>query len=554
MCLYLCYDIKGIQRFIFSVPKLKCVIGASGLIADFDRKTVEEKANACGVKRVFSGGGRGAFYCPNETAADALAGQLIAAAHDVGLDIRIGKSASLSEAAHRADRLYPCCPPALDPDDPLRGEPCAMSGLWPVPENVAGEGRDGVHPLIRMRAQMARRDHLGKRILEELRANNRIPEEIAALDLTFFKNVTPDRDDDMDEAEEAKAGYRALGRRNRWAIVAMDGNDMGRQFLAFEELRVRAGWSESKTQEWLKCMSTKLDECTRLAFLEALGNAIAAWVRQRLSDGEGLETCLARKREVSQLVLPFRPLILGGDDVTLLCHSSYAMSFVQDMARSFREHSKRVAIAAKEAGIDTLWPATGGELSISAGILYAKVSFPLHMAIPYAESLLASAKGRFRASPKSTCPTPAAVDWDTITDTLVDTPAARRNRELRFMDDELGREIQITRRPYLLGKGNLDQSGLDNLLDLKKKLSHISPSVRARILPSLRRPWSERVAFVASVAKRHRVLMEELWEGGEELGRSWTEDGKSKSRVTGLPDALLLLEEEQRMARPTADE
>ena len=25
--MYICYDIKGIQRFIFSVPKLKCVIG-----------------------------------------------------------------------------------------------------------------------------------------------------------------------------------------------------------------------------------------------------------------------------------------------------------------------------------------------------------------------------------------------------------------------------------------------------------------------------------------------------------------------------------------------
>jgi len=429
-----------------------------------------------------------------------------------------------------------------------------MSGLWPVPEDIPCEGRKGVHPLIWKRVQMARKDHLGKYILEKLREGNRIPKELLAYDLTFFKNVTPDPDDDVDEAEDAKAGHAALGKRNRWAVVAMDGNDMGRQFLAFEESRQSANWPENKTHDWLKRMSAKLDECTQQAFLEALGNAIAAWTRQRLLDGESFDSCLARKRDVCQLVLPFRPLILGGDDVSLLCHSSYAMPFVQDMAQNFGKHSKTAAADAQKAGIDALWPATGGELSISAGILYAKVSFPLHMAIPYAESLLASAKGRFREPPKSQKPTPAAVDWDTITDTLVDTPAARRNRELRFMDHEIGTEVQITQRPYLLGKGNKHQPGLEPLLELKERLQDISPSVRARILPSLRRPWSERVAFVASVAKRHKILMAELWEGDSKLGESWTQEGKDKPRVTGLPDALLLLEEEHRMARPTSND
>ena len=62
--------------------------------------------------------------------------------------------------------------------------------------------------------------------------------------------------------------------------------------------------------------------------------------------------------------------------------------------------------------------------------------------------------------------------------------------------------------------------------------------------------------FLASVAKRHPLLMEQLWEEGEKWGPGWIVEqgeGGKRTRVTGLPDALLLLEEEHRMARPTAD-
>ena len=69
----------------------------------------------------------------------------------------------------------------------------------------------------------------------------------------------------------------------------------------------------------------------------------------------------------------------------------------------------------------------------------------------------------------------------------------------------------------------------------------------ARVLPSLQRPWSERVAFLASLAKRHSILCDQLWEEDDKTGPGWKED--AKIRATGLPNALLLLEEERRMAQ-----
>ena len=36
MSRYLCYDVKGIQSFIFKIPKLKYIIGGSALVDIFD--------------------------------------------------------------------------------------------------------------------------------------------------------------------------------------------------------------------------------------------------------------------------------------------------------------------------------------------------------------------------------------------------------------------------------------------------------------------------------------------------------------------------------------
>ena len=96
--MYLCYDIKGIQRFIFSVPKLKCVVGASALIDQFDLDA-KARAQRAGVAWIFSGGGRGAFTCSDTVTAERFERQLVAAAHEIGVDIRIGLEASLPKAA-----------------------------------------------------------------------------------------------------------------------------------------------------------------------------------------------------------------------------------------------------------------------------------------------------------------------------------------------------------------------------------------------------------------------------------------------------------------------
>lgn len=91
MTLYLCYDLKGIQRYIFAVPKLRSIVGGSALVDTFDRQDAPEiAARHQGVSKLGCGGGKGAFRCPDKASARALRADLIGKAHGYGMDIAFG--------------------------------------------------------------------------------------------------------------------------------------------------------------------------------------------------------------------------------------------------------------------------------------------------------------------------------------------------------------------------------------------------------------------------------------------------------------------------------
>lgn len=549
--MYVSYDIKSIQQFIFSIPKLKCITGASSQIANFDEEVVKNCGETINASLIFSGGGKGAFAVDSPETAMSLIDTLIQAAHKLGLDIRIGQEAHLPDALQQATKLYPYNPPSLE------GEPCSLSGLWPVPNDSAG--KQTIHPLIKERLAQAKTDILGTRILASICEDKDLNQLLEGFEVTFMSNVSLSPDSSKQENVEARAAQFSLGNRNRWAIIAMDGNDIGRQLRSCQETKMRDNWDDQRFQDWLIGMSVSLKKCTQGAFIQAITKATKKWVESINKDNDdSLVQCSYQDHNNKPvLVLPFRPLILGGDDVILLCHCDLAFDFVADLAKEFNELSKKHSQTQNKAK-DPLWVATNDELTISGGILYCNTGYPLYSAIQYAESLLSSAKNDNR--PQADGPvSPAAVDWDTVTDALLDTPAARRQRELRFLDCEINTTIELTSRPYRLSHD--PNKSIDTLKSHRAELAKLPETILAKILPSLRQPWSERMKFFASISKRHGNLKDLLWEEPGKLGSAWQETtcadssngDKSNSsytlRTTGLPDALLLLNEEQRFKK-----
>lgn len=509
---HLSYDIKGIQQFIFSVPKLKCMVGASALIAGFDEDFAKDLGQRPGIARVFSGGGRGVFKCEGEPGdLQSLKLELVREAHARGLDLRIGTGKNLLEAVRGADQLYPYCP------NDLRGEPCTMSGLWPVrAEGTARE--DFIHPVILNRLETAESDPVGAGLLAEMKKAG-LFYDIKAEGLEFMKAVAAGPEDDPGTKKAAEAADAALGNRNRWAVLAMDANDAGK---LFREAEKRGENAIAEMSDALKC-------CTRKAFLGALAEEITDWWEL-----EGDKNEKVRIAGTGIVVLPFRPLILGGDDILCLVHSAHAMPLARGIAERFEEETRKSGVLGDNG------------LTISAGIAYTKVTYPLHTSIPYAESLLGSAKGKFRkkgVEQGKDEQTPGAVDWEALTDSFLDTPAARRSRSLRFKDNDIGMEIVLTKRPWKFE--NL--CNLDALCETLNK--EVPRSVRHDMLVNLRKPWAERCVCLAAQARHCPELDDMLreWKTDDRhsLGSAWKQ--VDKVRTTPVVDAVSLLEEQSRM-------
>lgn len=85
--------------------------------------------------------------------------------------------------------------------------------------------------------------------------------------------------------------------------------------------------------------------------------------------------------------LPFRPVVLGGDDLTVIIRGSLAMTFIQNYLEAFEKFTKEnfMALAREYNNLEN-------GLTACAGIAYVKASFPYYYAYNLAEELCATAK------------------------------------------------------------------------------------------------------------------------------------------------------------------
>ena len=126
----------------------------------------------------------------------------------------------------------------------------------------------------------------------------------------------------------------------------------------------------------------------KIAVIHADGNGLGAFVKSYTGDISAFSEALDRATETAfcrasealeEKGLKKREVILGGDDLTLICDASYALEFTQRYLEFFEEETANMA-------------GTGGGLTACAGIAYAHEKFPLHYAMDLAEELCDHAK------------------------------------------------------------------------------------------------------------------------------------------------------------------
>ena len=508
MSMYLTYDLKGIQSFIFNIPKLKYIIGGSVIIDSFDRKEMPALKIPSECELIYSAAGKGVFKCDTKDNAERIKKSVLEKAEYFGLNIAFSLKDNYFDAVNSTDELYNYIP------ENLEGHPCGVSGLYPVGKN----NKDREHHVVKRRTWdhgEASNDLLEQRLLEK--GDFKIPPGIEGK-IRFFRAMGED-------SSEGRVALKAIGARNRWAVICMDGNDMGVQFRYLNQKTE----DETEVSKYIVKMSKALDECTHYAASRGIQEVIRKWG----ADSDNYNS----SRYKNEILLPVRPIAVGGDDIIVLCHSAYAMDFVREAIRAFNVKSAELH---QEHG--DLWNATGGELTISAGILYCSISIPLHSALNYTELLLASAKFKGRKHSRDGNPTPAAIDWEHITDGVLDTPASRRQRELIFKDKDKDEVIELTCRPYL-------NEDLEELFKNVKNLRSLPGVIRHKILPGLRQGYYDRQVFYAQMGKNYPEIVKSLNEENKNSSLWKVEKGR---KSTAVIDALSLLLEEKRFSYTTA--
>lgn len=225
------------------------------------------------------------------------------------------------------------------------------------------------------------------------------------------------------------------------ALIHADGNNIGQRYQK---------WRTTFAQH------TPTDPTDKLQ-AEAHGEAFFHSMRVAVRRGlvSALATVFKDKPSSYQL------LMLGGDDLLLVCAARYALPFVCAYAQA----------------LDTIKLADGQTLSIGAGVAIAKKTFPFHRLHAVAEELASSAKQRHRADPSLG----SVVDWHVNANAWIDDFIQQRRMDSRT------HQAVLSAKPYpVLGLGRQSLEQLLIVADALDANDQVARSQLRRVVEMLR--------------------------------------------------------------------
>lgn len=199
--------------------------------------------------------------------------------------------------------------------------------------------------------------------------------------------------------EKVTFNISKLSGENSWlAVIHADGNGLG-------QIVATIGKERALFSRFSKC----LDEATKAAARKAY---------------EALE--------LNEKIIPIRPIVLGGDDFTVVCRADVAIPLVTNFLRFFEQETH------KRMASDILTPKNGfkfDRLTACAGIAYIKDSYPFYYGYHLAESLCEAAKSDAKSDDRKVNGlAPSCLMFHKVQDSFVESYKEIGKRELTPYD------------------------------------------------------------------------------------------------------------------------
>ena len=371
------YEAKGIQSWILATDKLKELVGGSAIIDDLgDRATALAGTLGNGAVRTISvAAGSATFEFTRRDALERFASSWPAEVAHMAPGLAMVQAwtpAGDAEWLEKLQRGLRAARQSLTVDLPEAG-PWVERAPWTGRPAVDIEGEGGRAVAVDAATTRKRSLHEGKR------------RDFQDALLPPGQRFVRDADTELGEG---------------WlAVIHADGNAVGQRVIAL------------KSPEAIQRFSDDLTAATTAAARKAVMQL------ERAQVDNGHEFCRAR------------PVVLGGDDVTIIVRGGDAIPFARAFLRAFGDETRARTGIAGQSG-----------LSACAGVAFVKSGYPFHLAYELAEDLCKRAKQWAKARGDST----SALAFARVTTALHDVDRDPTPRREAYALDELESLKELT--------------------------------------------------------------------------------------------------------------
>lgn len=453
---YVVLEVGGIQKYILSTGKLKEMIGGSELIESLSAKYLDDFAqnnhlnilkeirkpvdneilplqrNAGAMHLLFSSEAKGREFLKNfglKLLEDFPGLPIFGALEEcefTSSGIREAKFKLSNKITVQRNKyptstgmqLLPICAEA-----PLDGEPAIGKVSY---------GKNASSEIISLSSKTKRNEQL----LEDSKGRLREiePDDGVGPDLKW-----------SDDLEEIACGSEKV------AFIHIDGNDLGKRFRQELENISDKETDEDKTGQQAPSEDRYQNAINVIKTMSALSNTVKKTTTAAFK--KGLSECLKHTRSTDskgKLLVPARPLVLGGDDVTVVIRADLALYFIDAFVKEFERYSNQ-ELGKKDPK---------DKLTVGVGMVVCPTGYPFLKAFDLSEELVKNSK-ELTAHMENR---PSSMDYIVITnDTENDIDSIRAH----LFTAEDG--SKLTAKPMLLSGNNLAQF-VENGISVLEKL------------------------------------------------------------------------------------
>lgn len=346
---------------------------------------------------------------------------------------------------------------------------------------------------------------------------NKTRDIVGLLHKKIYPRSRGNRPDDLNDL--ASGGYLA--------VIHADGNNIGSRYKQHRESTKAQHANGASATDFAASLAM---EASGEAFFYSMRAAVRSALVEALNN-----TFPALPEDASKATRPYEILMLGGDDLLMVCHASYALEFCEAYVKSLQKKDHYL--------ID------GQPLHLGIGVAITKPGYPFHQLHRLAEELASSAKLLYRAQPAND--KSSVIDWQIITQSFCGSIAKTRQSEIiAYQQAATKTRLLLSQRPYpVLTKGPSSAS-LEALLTITKSLDEEKNEAARSPLRALRAACEQgklaaEMAFCRLPKNVQDLLGKDFWHEITLAG-----DNTNKTYLTRVLD-IVGLREIRRLGKPS---